>query len=245
MQASSRAEETDKAAWVRAMFARIVPAYDAVNSVMTLGRDRYWRRAAVELVKPKGKSVLDVATGTGELALELCRQGSAKVVALDFCPEMLSDAARKVSHVSAPAGVSFVAGDALALPFADNSFDAVVNGFLLRNLARLDLAFAEFRRVLKPGGRLACLDVTHPRPPFKPLFMLYFNSLVPLIGGLMSGDREAYRYLPNSLKSHPDARKLARVIAEAGLAEVNFRLFNFGTIAVHTAVKPRARPRSR
>ncbi len=232
------ANGAEKAAQVREMFARIVSDYDTVNSVMTFGRDRAWRRAAVGAVAPAGARVLDAATGTGELASELCRQGCASVVALDFCLDMVKVARLKVERIGVGAKVAFAGGDAQRLPFPDGAFDAVINGFLLRNLTDIAAALREFHRVLKPGGRLACLDVTHPPGLLRPLCLLYFDAIVPLIGGILSGDFAAYRYLPRSLDGFPDAERLAAMIAEAGLGEVNVQRFNFGMVALHTARKP-------
>ncbi len=234
------ANGAEKAAQVREMFARIVSDYDTVNSVMTFGRDHAWRRAAVEAVAPSGARVLDAATGTGELASELCRQGCASVVALDFCLDMVRVARDKVERRGASERVTFAGGDAQRLPFPDGAFDAVINGFLMRNLTDIPAALREFHRVLKPGGRLACLDVTHPPGLLRPLCLFYFDAIVPLIGGILSGDFAAYRYLPRSLDGFPDADRLAEMIAEAGLGEVNFQRFNFGMVALHTARKPLA-----
>jgi len=237
--AGSALEGPARAAQIRSMFTRIVPRYDLVNSTMTFGMDRRWRRATIAMVQPHDAVALDVATGTGELAFELMRQGARRVVGVDFCRAMLDVAATKPALNGAdraPAG--YVAGDALSLPFASESFDALVNGFLLRNLVDLPRALREFYRVLKPGGRIACLDVTHPPSVLRPLCLAYFNWIVPIIGGVISGDYAAYRYLPNSLRRHPDARRLAAMMSQAGFVDTGFRLFNFGLIAVHVGRKP-------
>jgi len=231
------AAPAEKAEWVRRMFARIVPGYDRVNSVMTFGMDRRWRRATVAAVAPAGACALDVATGTAELAIELARQGAISVIGVDFVLEMIAAGRAKTRRRGFADRIGFAAGDALALPFADDSFDAVVNGFLLRNLVDLPAALREFRRVLKPGGRLACLDVTHPPGVLRPLSLAYFNRIVPLIGGAMSGDFAAYRYLPRSLSELPDAERLARMMSEAGFTQAGYRLLNFGLIAIHSARK--------
>jgi len=208
-----------------------------VNSVMTFGMDRRWRRATVAAVTPASARALDVATGTAELAIELARQGARSVIGVDFVLEMIAAGRAKTQRRGFSDRIRFAAGDALALPFADDSFDAVVNGFLLRNLVDLPGALREFRRVLKPGGRLACLDVTHPPGALRPLSLAYFNRIVPLIGGAMSGDFAAYRYLPRSLSELPDAERLARMMSEAGFSQAGYRLLNFGLIAIHSARK--------
>jgi len=231
------AAPAEKAEWVRRMFARIVPGYDRVNSVMTFGMDRRWRQATVATVAPAGALALDVATGTAELAIELVRQGARSVIGVDFVTEMIAAGRAKTTRMGLANLIQFAAGDALALPFADDTFDAVVNGFLLRNLTDLPGSLREFYRVLKPGGRLACLDVTHPPGALRPLSLAYFNRIVPLIGGTLSGDFAAYRYLPRSLGELPDAKELARMMSEAGFSAVGYRLLNFGLIAVHTARK--------
>ncbi len=226
-----------KAAYVRSMFARIVPRYDLINRLMTMGLDRRWRRLTVEAVAPRGAVALDLATGTGDMALELMRQGSRFVVGADFCPEMVVAAVAKAAH-NGRAGVSFLAGDAQQLPFPDDTFDCLVNGFLLRNVSDLDGALREFRRVLKPRGRLACLDLTHPPRPLQPMFWPWFRLVVPMLGGLLSGDLDAYTYLPDSLQTYPDAQRLRRMMLAAGLANATYRRLGMGTVAIHTASKP-------
>src|SRR5581483_10003608 len=156
--AAAAAGGPGKAAFVRAMFARIVPRYDLVNRLMTLGMDQRWRRAAVTMVAPQGALALDVATGTGDLALELLRQGARHVVGADFCADMLGAAVTK-ARPAAGTRAAFVAGDATRLPFHDDTFDCVVNGFMRRNVTDLAATFRELNRVLKPRGRLACLDL--------------------------------------------------------------------------------------
>jgi demethylmenaquinone methyltransferase/2-methoxy-6-polyprenyl-1,4-benzoquinol methylase len=225
---------------VRRMFGRIVRRYDLLNRLMSLGMDRRWRRAAATAARPAGALALDLGTGTGELALELRRQGAAHVVGVDFAPEMLA-AARAKAEAAAETDWSPVMGDALHLPFADETFDCLTNAFLLRNLVDLPVAFAEMARVLKPGGRLVCLDMTQPPSGlFGALFRLYFRRLVPPLAGAVSGDLAAYRYLPDSVKGLPDAAALAVLLRDAGLAEVRVRRLGGGTVALHTALKPSA-----
>jgi len=226
----------DKAALVRAMFARIVPRYDLMNSLMTGGMDRRWRQVAARTCEPRGTVALDIATGTGELALEMVRQGARRVVGLDFCGPMLEQAARKTAHLY-PA-VRLVAGDALALPFPDASFDRVTNGFLLRNLADLPRGLKEMARVLKPGGRVVCLEITHPPSRlFRTLFVPFFYRFIPVLGAAVAGDPQAYSYLPNSLTHFPDAPRLSEMMRQAGFAQVSYRFLGFGAVAVHVGIK--------
>lgn len=240
-----------KAAFVRAMFARIVPRYDLVNRLMTMGLDRRWRRQTAAIARPSGAFALDIATGTGDLALELARQGARRVVGADFCADMLtaavakagrSDAAGKIADAAGK--IAFVAGDTTRLPFHDDTFDCIVNGFMLRNVTDLSAAFGELRRVLKPGGRLACLDLTPPRGRLHGLFGFYIGRIVPLLGGAVSGHYFAYRWLGQSLRPHPDADTMAAIMRAAGLGEVGYRLTGFGTVAIHYAVKPETSERS-
>ena len=219
---------------VQQMFDRIVPRYDRMNRLMSLGLDGRWRRLAASAAEPAGARVLDIGTGTGDLARELVRQGAAHVYGIDFSPAML-----KVARAKERAGASsssWLLGDCLRLPFPDATFDAVTNAFVLRNLADLRAGLAEMARVLKPGGRLVCLDMTQPPPgPFGALYRLYFGRLMPPLAGLLSGDRAAYRYLPDSLTGFPDAQALASMLAAAGLADVRVRRLAGGTVALHTA----------
>ncbi len=220
------------------MFGRIVPRYDLLNRLMSLGMDGRWRRAAAAAAQPAGGRALDVGTGTGDLAQELLRQGAAHVVGVDISPEMLA-AARSKAAAPGHRDVSWALGDALRLPFPEGTFDCVTNAFLLRNLADLRSGLAEMARVLMPGGRLACLDMTQPPPgPFGALYRLYFNRLVPPLAGAISGDLAAYRYLPNSLEGFPDASGLAALLTDIGLTPVRVRRLGGGTVALHTARKP-------
>ena len=212
---------------VRSMFDRIAPVYDAMNRLMTGGLDRSWRRLAASAVVGPGDRVLDACCGTGDLALAAERDGGI-VTGLDFSPRMLERARRKSGTVD------WVEGDLLALPFADGSFDAATVGFGIRNVADLELALHELRRVLRPGGRLAVLEITRPRGVLRPFFRLWFDGLVPLAGRLLPGGR-AYAYLPASVRRFPCAEDLAELLEQAGFGAVRVRLLGGSIVALHVA----------
>jgi demethylmenaquinone methyltransferase/2-methoxy-6-polyprenyl-1,4-benzoquinol methylase len=252
-----------KAAYVHEMFVRIAGRYDLMNRLMTFGRDRAWRRYTVSQAclgsRPvdsrglKPERVLDVATGTGDLALEVLHQHpDAQVFGLDFVAEMLALAQQKAAaerweprqrpDAQAPTPncqpPSLLAGDALRIPFADGSFDAMVTGFALRNVTDIPAAFAEMARVTRPGGRVACLEIAKPRTPlFRQLFALYFYRLVPVLGGWITGQRSAYTYLPHSLTAFLTPDEIAGVLRQTGWREVRVRRLMFGTVAVHVGVR--------
>jgi demethylmenaquinone methyltransferase/2-methoxy-6-polyprenyl-1,4-benzoquinol methylase len=213
---------------VRSMFDRIAPVYDAMNRVMTAGLDRRWRRATVAAVVRPGDRVLDAACGTGDLALAAKRAGG-DVVGLDFSPAMLERARRK------DAAIEWVQGDALALPFDDASFDAATVGFGVRNLDDLAAGLAELRRVLRPGGRLGVLEITHPRGPLRVFYSLWFDRVVPLLGKVLPGGA-AYAYLPASVRRFPGPDELARLLEQSGFGSVSYRLYAGGIVALHTGV---------
>ena len=209
------------------MFDRIAPVYDVMNRVMTVGLDRRWRRLTAEAVVRPGDRVLDAACGTGDLAIAGLRAGAGKVTGLDFSERMLERARRK------DARIDWVRGDMLALPFADGTFDAATVGFGVRNVADLEAGLRELRRVLKPGGRLAILEITTPRGVLKPFFSLWFDRVVPLLGKLLPGG-SAYTYLPASVKRFPNAEAFAALLRECGFGDVRFRLLGGTIVALHT-----------
>jgi len=241
---------------VRAMFDRIAGVYDLLNGVMTAGLHHRWRSRAADLagVGP-GARVLDVATGTGDLALELARRvgPGGEVVGSDFSEAMLGRARAKAGKDRASSGgggaaggaganggggveVRFEWGDALELPYADDTFDAATVGFGARNFSDLHRGLTEMARVVRPGGRVVVLEITTPtRPPLSLFFRLWFDRIVPLLGRL-AGDANAYSYLPSSVKRFPPPAILAAEMERAGLGEVRWVLTAGGIIAIHAAV---------
>ena len=217
---------------VKAMFDRIARVYDRMNSVMTAGMHHRWRERAADLARVgPGSNALDVATGTGDLAIELARRG-AEVTGSDFAPAMLEIARRK-----AP-GLTFEAGDALELSYPDGSFDAATVGFGARNFADLDRGLREMTRVVRPGGRVVVLEITTPqKPPLSWFFRAWFDHAVPALGRV-AGDPDAYTYLPSSVRRFPGPEELARRMAVAGLADVRWILTAGGIIAIHAGTKP-------
>jgi demethylmenaquinone methyltransferase / 2-methoxy-6-polyprenyl-1,4-benzoquinol methylase len=220
---------------VRAMFDRITPAYDRMNRIMSLGMDGSWRALAVRAsgVAP-GDAALDVCCGTGDLAIELLDAVSTRgrVVGLDFSEAMLDAARRKSSQVE------WVRGDALALPFAGGEFAAATIGFGMRNLADPLRGFAELERVVRPGGRVVCLELTDPPAWAAPFARLWTDRAVPLLGRLVARETDAYRYLPASVRRFPPADELAAVMARAGLRRVRYRRLSGGAVAVHVGTVP-------
>jgi demethylmenaquinone methyltransferase/2-methoxy-6-polyprenyl-1,4-benzoquinol methylase len=213
---------------VRAMFDRIAGPYDLMNSVMTAGLHHRWRQRAVDLalVGP-GSKALDVATGTGDLAIELASRG-AEVTGSDFSPGMLDVARRKAPELR------WEEGNALELPYGDATFDAATVGFGARNFSDLERGLGEMARVVRPGGRVVVLEITTPqRPPLSTFFSLWFDRIVPLLGKL-AAEPEAYTYLPNSVKRFPAPEALGGMLAGAGLVDVRWILTAGGIIALHS-----------
>jgi demethylmenaquinone methyltransferase / 2-methoxy-6-polyprenyl-1,4-benzoquinol methylase len=229
----------DRGTYVREMFARIAPRYDAANRVLTAGMDERWRRRAIaRLAPPKGGCVLDLCCGTGDLVFHLLRTDPAlHVTGIDFCLPML-EGARKRAHREARGDASFMEGDVMELPFEDASFDGATMGFSLRNVVDIDQVLREVVRVLRPGARFVNLDVSKaPNALWKRMFDLYFYRVVPLVGGIVGGSRAAYTYLPNSLTHHPNADELCARFGRAGFVESGYERLMGGAIAIHFGTK--------
>ena len=226
------------AAAVREMFTRIARRYDVMNTIMTAGRHHAWRRLAAQALgtAPSGP-ILDLATGTGDLALAVrAVRPSATVVGADFSEAMLQHARGKLARRGATR-MPLLAADALALPFRDRAFAAVTSAFLVRNLADLARGLAEMRRVTKPGGLVVTLDITRPSVRgWDRVFAVYFQRIVPLVGALVAGDRAAYTYLPESVGRFTSPAGLADAMRRAGLRDVHYRRVGLGTIAIHVGV---------
>ncbi|HVF55182.1 MAG TPA: bifunctional demethylmenaquinone methyltransferase/2-methoxy-6-polyprenyl-1,4-benzoquinol methylase UbiE [Pyrinomonadaceae bacterium] len=232
-QGDSKSEHARR---VRDMFAGIAGRYDLLNHLLSGNTDRRWRRLVANSLRPMlgpGARALDVACGTGDLSMALAGAGQAQVFGLDFCRPMLEIAAQKAG------AIPFVEGDALRLPFADASFEVVTIAFGLRNLSSVEGGLRELRRVLSPGGQAAILEFSRPIVPgFRALFQFYFTRVLPLVGGLISGSRGAYEYLPDSVSKFPDQKRLAALMREVGFEEVEYRNLTGGIAALHMGRAP-------
>ena len=235
----STPEEVEFATQVRGMFDRIAGVYDLMNTAMTAGLHHRWRERAADRAELRpGDIALDACCGTGDLAFELARrvEPSGRVIGSDFSEQML-DLARRKAADRGVGSARFEFGDALALSYDDDTFDAVTVGFGVRNLADLERGVGELTRVLKPGGRLVILEITNPRrPPLSTFFSLWFDRIVPVLGTL-AGDHDAYTYLPESVKRFPPPEGLAMIMDRAGLEAIRYTVLAGGIIAIHSGAK--------
>lgn len=234
------ANEQQAAAWVRGMFGGIAGKYDLLNHVLSFNMDRRWRRRLVqrvsEIVPAREARILDLCCGTGDVAIELEKFRGAPVLAADFCHPMLTTAAGKFEREHLRSGL--FEADGLTLPLADGSLDAITIAFGFRNFVNYRRGLEEMRRVLKPGGITAILEFSQPKNvPFARLYDWFSAVLLPRIGGLVSGSRQAYSYLPESIRKFPNAEQLTTRMREAGFANVECELMTFGTVALHIGWK--------
>lgn len=222
------------------MFANISARYDLLNHLLSANMDKRWRRKVAKQLRdiPADSGlILDVACGTGDLTLALFEATGARVIGTDFCRPMLEIAGRKAAGLER--AMPFVEGDALHLPFPDNSFDGVTIAFGLRNLASVEGGLKELQRVLRPGGMTAVLDFSKPNVPgFRALFKFYFARVLPLLGGVVSGSKSAYEYLPDSVSRFPDQEQLAALMRNAGFENVHYLNLTGGIAALHSGTKP-------
>lgn len=243
--------EADASKKVREMFTEIAPRYDLLNHLLSLQLDRLWRKRAARRLRPilqrHDALVLDLCCGTGDLALALARVGPARIIGADFSHSMLVRARAKSarrqrvpshSGLTAPPPMVLFEADALGLPFADASFDLVTTAFGFRNLANYEAGLREIQRVLKPGGTVAILEFAEPpEGRLGDLYRWYFCNVLPKIGGLISGDQAAYKYLPKSVARFFRPPELAALMSAVGFHSVDYRTWTFGTVALHTALR--------
>jgi demethylmenaquinone methyltransferase/2-methoxy-6-polyprenyl-1,4-benzoquinol methylase len=227
---------------IYSMFARVARRYDLANHVLSGGMDFWWRRQLVTAArKRRPRDILDLATGSGDVAFALARGlgDGSRITGMDFCQPMLDEAERKKTARIIPPSVqlTFCQGDGLALPLAEGSFDAVTISFGLRNMADRGRALSEMHRVLRPGGRLFIMEFSQPQSWFRPFYYFYMRRGAPRLAGWLTGEKSAYDYLCDSIEQFPGRAGLAREIGAAGFAGVSARGLTFGIVAIHEAVK--------
>lgn len=231
----------NKEKFVHSVFTAIAGCYDLMNTLLSFNRDKYWRRFAVGRtgLRPGGYA-LDVCCGTGMLALEQAKAVGAagKVVGLDFCREMLTVAEKNIARTEYGPVIELVEGNAMSLPFADNTFDSATIGFALRNVPDIEAVLREMRRVVKPGGAVVSLDLAKPGAPvFKQLYYFYFERLLPFLGKFGAGVDGPYRWLPESLRLFPHQAEVCEIFKRAGLREACYYELTGGIVAVHVGRK--------
>ena len=240
MQNERTNEELKHAKTVREMFSQISPSYDSLNHILSVNIDKRWRKIVrkklQDILANEDALVLDVACGTGDLSIELQKGAKAKIIGTDFCYPMLEIAAEKNELENA--SIPYIEGDALSLPFSDESFDAVTIAFGLRNLANWEDGLKELQRILKPEGKLVVLEFSQPIVPgFRQVFQFYFKNVLPKIGGAVSGSQGAYEYLAESVSRFPNQKELAKMMRENGLSNVEYKNLTGGVAAIHIGTK--------
>jgi len=224
----------------REMFTSIAPRYDFLNRLLSVGQDKYWRQRAIDLLDPMGNErILDVATGTGDVVIEVAKRNlSVKIFGIDFSQRMLDLGRIKIARNGYNQAVSLQIGSGECLPFADESFDGVICAFGIRNFGDAQLGLREFFRVLKPGGRVVVLEFSIPQNQFlKTAYEWYFNLILPKIGNIISGHSNAYSYLPESVANFPSQKKFIKWIEKIGFKKVSFSELTFGIVSIHRGYK--------
>ena len=224
----------------REMFTSIAPRYDFLNRLLSVGQDKYWRQRAIDLLDPMGNErILDVATGTGDMVIEVAKRNlSVQIFGIDFSQRMLDLGRIKIARNGYNQAVSLQIGSGECLPFADESFDGVICAFGIRNFADVQLGLREFFRVLKPGGRVVVLEFSIPQNQFlKTAYEWYFNLILPKIGNIISGHLNAYSYLPESVANFPSQKKFIKWIEKIGFKKVSFSELTFGVVSIHRGYK--------
>lgn len=231
--------DKDKKEIVRAMFNDISPKYDFLNHFLSFGIDRLWRKKLVKLLRQsKPSEILDVATGTGDLAMAVAKINPRKIIGIDISEQMLDVGRAKLIKANPGNLISFQQADAEQIPFPDNSFDAITVAFGVRNFENLELGISEMRRVLRPGGWIYILEFSHPQVfPMKQLFYLYSRFFIPSMGRLISGNNRAYRYLPESVAAFPSGKKFVEIIEKQGLFKVSFIPLTMGIASIYFGQK--------
>ena len=232
--------EADKAGMVHGVFTSVAGRYDLMNDVMSAGIHRLWKDAMMDWLAPRpGQRLLDVAGGTGDIAFRfLKRAGAAQAVVLDMTEDMLVEGRRRAEAEAFDSQIDWIVGDAMALPFAANSFDVYTISFGIRNVTRIEEALSEAFRVLKPGGRLMILEFSQlPNAGLQKLYDLYSFNVIPRMGQVIANDRDSYKYLVESIRKFPDQETFAAMIREAGFDRVRYRNLSMGIAALHSGWK--------
>ncbi len=231
----------EKPVYVQRMFGEIAPTYDLLNDLASMGMHRFWKKKLVKLaLSGQDDHILDICCGTGDVLLEMVKQVSSRgrVVGVDFSGPMLEVARQRLEKVGKAQQVELLEGDFLSLPFADNTFDAATVSFGLRNVSDIPKALREMHRVVKPGGRALCLDLGKPvNPVYKVFYDFYFFNVVPILGRVIHGKSDPYKYLPNSSKSYPAQEELVKMFKEAGFSKVEYFNLAGGATVIHRAFK--------
>jgi demethylmenaquinone methyltransferase/2-methoxy-6-polyprenyl-1,4-benzoquinol methylase len=225
---------------VRSMFNSIAPTYDLMNRLMTFGIDKRWRSLTVKAVRNSGaKKILDIATGTGDLAIKLAKEiDGSRITGVDLSEGMVEIGVEKVKQAGLSDRVRLTTADALNLPFAENSFDAITVAYGVRNFEHLDQGYAEMLRVLRPGGMLCVLELTPPSSWLvKPFYAVYTRCVIPVIGRLLSSDKRAYTYLPESIAAVPARGDMLKLMCDAGFSQSHYTSLTFGVCTIYTANK--------